>query len=294
MTTLTRVAFAVLVGAVCTGAQTTSMRGKTPVPVFVVIKEAYSPGIILDPLFLLAGNTIRPFPDPCDLSPRKQAVFKRYVRPGARYTLVFGGAAVGSVVVGPLEENLFPESTVKLETRISVQRLDMALAVHPSIVLPKACLRRNPTASERRRAERLTRSNFRARGVRTSEFLRMRIEQLTVMPMSSDDPEIVVAASIEDTERTGIQWSLLFVASEKSDDADALWFQHAKKETDAQSLYIVDRIDVDGDGVNEVVARRVFYEDYLYEAYKQQNGHWNKIFTPGPYNCVAWIHPQTE
>jgi hypothetical protein len=205
-----------------------------------------------------------------------------------RYTVIFGGAAMGSVTVGAPDSNFLPEIKVALHSPVPIQGLTMALAVNPANPVRKASLRRAPTPGDRTRAEQLARSIFRGRGVQRSAFSRMEINQITVMPLISDEPEILVSADIERPDREGLEYSLFFIARVDSDDAEVLWFDHPKRIIDSQNLYVVDCIDTDGDGVDELIAERAFYEDHRYEVYKYRNQQWTKIFETGFYNCVEW------
>lgn len=83
-----------------------------------------------------------------------------------------------------------------------------------------------------------------------------------------------------------MQESLFFVAKTTGNVASVIWYQHPQSETDAEALYLVDLMDLLGDGVNELIVRRVFYENYRYEVYKRQGQEWKQIFQTAVFGCL--------
>ena len=79
---------------------------------------------------------------------------------------------------------------------------------------------------------------------------------------------------------------MFFTAKLRDGIPSVVWYQKAQSETEAEAVYIVDLIDLDGDGVNELVVRRAFYENYRYEVYKRRNGKWEQIFKTDILGCL--------
>ena len=80
--------------------------------------------------------------------------------------------------------------------------------------------------------------------------------------------------------------SLFFTVKTTSDDPSVLWYRHPQLATEGEAVYVVEVIDLDGDGINELIARRVFYENYRYEVYRRQDGRWKEIFETEVLGCL--------
>ncbi|SRR5260221_1990432 len=124
------------------------------------------------------------------------------------------------------------------------------------------------------------------KGVKASIAARLRVDQLTVVEFVPGVPEIVASVAVETDDESGMQESLFFIAKTTSNDHSVIWYQHPQSETDAEAVYLVDFMDLDGDGVNELIARRVFYENYRYEVYRRQDGRWKPIFQTDVFGCL--------
>lgn len=270
---------ALFIASCAAGQNTPPTPDKNPAPVFALFQVPFGPEIVIDPLFLLSGKGIIPFPDPKGMNPRKQAIFKTYVHSGAQYTIVYGGADMGRVVVRAVDPRWFPGARVELHSRVPIRGATMGLAVDASVPLRTAGSRRDPSSNERARAMLLAKSIFRARGVPSSDFTRLEIDQINVMPLSTDIPEIVVSASIGLPDKDGSECTVFFIGRENSPEADVLWYQHPKEINEIQELALVDVIDIDGDGVNELIVKRFYYEGFCYEVYKYLQGRWKKVFS---------------
>jgi len=146
-------------------------------------------------------------------------------------------------------------------------------------------LRRDLTTRERAQVERMARTFFTSKSVQPEDLKRLIISQATVVAFEPGAPEIVAAAHVERSDKMGAQYSLFFTAKLSSDTPLVVWYQHAQAETEAEDLYIVDVIDLDGDGINELVALREFYENYRYEVYKRRDSRWEQIFKTDVLGC---------
>jgi hypothetical protein len=91
---------------------------------------------------------------------------------------------------------------------------------------------------------------------------------------------------VELPEDSGMEYSLFFTVKPDNSDPSIIWYQRPQSEMDAEALYLVDLLDVDGDGSNELIARRVFYENYRYEVYKRLHSRWEQIFKTEVLGCL--------
>ncbi len=277
----------IFVLAVCAVAQqhSTSPSKDSLVPIFELEESERGEAVVIDPILLLKGKQILPVPDPCEPGAALTQFTNEYLKPGSTYAVVFGGAEAGTVSIkAPLPNSA--DTVVLLDSSVPIHGMTMALAVQHSIVSPPKSVRRDPTPDERKHADEVAKVILTKKGVSASAVARLRVDQLAVVEFAPGIPEIVVSVAVETEDEVGMEESLFFIAKTASDDATVIWYQHPQGETDAEAVYLVDFIDLDGDGVNELVARRVFYENYRYEVYKRQGGHWKQIFQTEVFGCL--------
>ena len=62
------------------------------------------------------------------------------------------------------------------------------------------------------------------------------------------------------------------------------WF-HRGSEADAEERLLVDIVDLDGDGLAEVIAEGFYYESNDYIIYKKRQGHWVSVYQGGGGGC---------
>jgi hypothetical protein len=254
-------------------------------PVFELEESDRGEGITIDPILLLKGKQILPVPYPCEAGPALTQFTDEYLKPGTSYTVVFGGAASGTVTIKSPPPNS-SDTLVRLNSAVPIHGLTMALAIRPSKVTDRKSARRDPTPAERKHAEELAKMILTDNGVNASIVARLRVDQVAVVEFVPGVPEIVASVAVETEDESGMQESLFFTAKTTSNDHSVIWYQHPQSETDAEAVYLVDFIDLDGDGVNELVARRVFYENYRYEVYKRQAGQWKRVFQTEVFGCL--------
>jgi hypothetical protein len=255
------------------------------VPVFELEQSERGEGITIDPVLLLKGNQIEPVPDPCVEGAALTQFNNEYLKPGNTYSVVFGGTEAGTVTIKTPPPNS-GETLVSLDRLIPIHGTTMALAVPPSRVGHKESIRRDATSDERKQAKELAKMILTEKGVSDSVVARLRVDQLSVVELAARTPEIIASVAVEPADESRMEESLFFIAKTTGKDSHVLWYQHPQGETDAEAVYLVDVIDLDEDGTNELVARRVFYENYRYEVYKEQGGQWKEIFQTDIFGCL--------
>jgi hypothetical protein len=278
----------VLVVSACAVAQQPAplpIRNDAVVPLFELEEAEHGKGTTIDPILLLKGKQILPVPDPCETGPAQTKFTNEYLKPSTSYAVVFGGADAGTVTIKAPSPNS-ADTFVRLDRAVPIRGLTMALAAPASSITRKKIARRGPTADERRQAETLARLILNKKGVSPSEAERLQVDQLTVIEFVPGIPEIVASVEIPTADKSGMEASLFFTVSVTNDDKSIVWYQHPLSETEAEAVYVVDVIDIDGDGVLEIVARRVFYENYRYEVYQQQEEQWKKSFETEVFGCL--------
>lgn len=250
-------------------------------PVFALLEDEKTHSVIIDPMLLLDGKILRPLPDPCNESGALRNFNAQYLAVGATYDLIFGGVRQGIIVVKGLDGE---DWQAVPHTSISLAGLTMALAVSPSISRKTGNIRRDPTPTERNHAKRVGESILRSKGVPANLVDRMQIDQIAVTAISGV-PKVFVALEIEREDKLGMEYSVSFIADLDTDSNSIIWFQHALSETDAEAVYLVDQLDINGDGADEIFTRRVFYENYQYEVFAYRSSGWDKEFATQVLGC---------
>jgi hypothetical protein len=196
--------------------------------------------------------------------------------------MVFGGLQRGTVSVKKLEG---PDWDVQLKSDVRIQGLTMALAVgSPSLGSHKSS-RRRPTDSEENHIKEVAKKILTSKGVPPASLTRMRLAQVTATELNHDQ-KLVAAVEVDRADKLGMEYSVFFVADPASNENSVIWFQHSKSETDAEALYLIDQLEVEKNGTDRMIVRRVFYENYSYEVYKNRDGRWVKEFASEVLGCL--------
>ncbi|HKW19546.1 MAG TPA: hypothetical protein VJO35_18700 [Terriglobales bacterium] len=251
------------------------------VPIFEISADDSGKVLSIDPVVILTGKKFTPVPDACAESHDLLQFEKKYLYVGARYSLIFGGRAVGIVRVMGLNG---PDWQVNADSSIKLKDLTMALAV-AGLPLPKGISkRRKPTTAQVERAKRLAAKVFQEHDAPASLVTNVSISQISLVDLHGV-PQLFVAAEIPLADGGGIDYSLSFLADLAGGVKSILWFQHSPGEAEAEALYLIDQLDIDEDGIDELFLRRVFYENYRYEIYKHNPNGWEKVFATQILGC---------
>lgn len=253
-----------------------------PIPVFALLGADQGDSVSIDPILLIDGQEIRPVPSPCSETPALHDFQNRYLKSGTVYPVVFGGMQRGTVSVKELEAT---DWDVQLNSDIRIQGLTMALAVGSLPLDSHGNPRHRPTASEENHLAHVARKILTSKGVPAASLTRMRLDQITATQLNHV-PKLLAAVEVERADKFGMEYSAFFVADPVSDENSLIWFQHPTSETDAEAVYLIDQLDVEKNGTDRMFVRRVFYENYSYEVYKNRKGRWEKEFTSEVLGCL--------
>jgi hypothetical protein len=259
------------------------VRQNVATPLFAIIASDADKSISIDPMLFLDNGGIRPVPDPCTESTALHDFESQYLSPGKPYSLIFGGAPHGTVSVTSLEGS---DWHVKLDSDVRIEGFTMALATDPNFVRTHSGgLRRRATPDEQGHAERLAKQILTKRGAPVADLSRMRLTQIAATKLVGRS-QLVVSAEVERLDQMGMEYSLFFIADPHSEETKIIWFQKPKGETDAEALYFLDQLGENNDGNDRIFVRRVFYENYRYEVYGNEDGHWKKEFQSDVFGCL--------
>jgi hypothetical protein len=219
------------------------------------------------------------------------AFVKEYFRAGRQYRLLSGGGEAGSVTVVKYTEQgcvgLNAEVTAQTSARLGghVQ----ALAVNSASVGRQQSSRRPPTDAERASALDLVRAAYAKNGVGAALVKNMEVVNLTATDLDGDgNAELVGSFRVETTSgpNAGVTYTLftIFEPAGGGFKPTLTWFHRAASE-EIEERDFVDQVDLDGDGVAEVIAEGTYPESNDYVIYKKRQGHWVVVYQGGGGGC---------
>jgi hypothetical protein len=261
--------------------QVSAPKKNEAVPVFALLGSDRDNSVSIDPMLLIEGQQIRPVPNPCTETPALHDFENQYLKAGATYPVVFGGAQRGTASVSKLEGD---EWRVRLDSDVRIQGMTMALAVGSASLVAHGGSRRDPTAIEQKQIEQAAREILTSEGVPSKSLTRMRLTQVTATELNHSQT-LIASVEIERADKLNMDYSLFFVLDPTSNKKSVVWFQHSKAETDAEAVYLIDLLVAEHNG-DRMFVRRVFYENYRYEVYKNRDGRWTKEFASGVFGCL--------
>ena len=273
-------------------AQTPARRAPTATTggtvVFAVSKS--DAGVTMEPVVVYRGGAfVKP---PVEESEAASSAFvKEYFRAGRQYRLLSGGGDAGTLTVVKYAEQgclgLNAEVTVQTTARLGGQV--QALAVSSATVGRQASSRRAPTDAERASALTLARAAYTKNGLGASLVKQMEVVNLTATDLDSDgSAELVGSFRVENKtgQNVGVTYTLFMIFEpEGGGFKPALtWFHRAAAEEHEQRDF-VDQVDLDGDGVAEVIAEGFYPEANDYIIYKKRQGRWVSVYQGGGGGC---------
>jgi hypothetical protein len=242
---------------------------------------------MIEPAFVYRGGA---FVEPPVTGP-PDAFTRAYFRPGRKYRLLSGGGEAGSVTVRKYLEpgcvGLVAEATADTQTRLGGRV--QALATDSETLGRAQPSRRAPTEAERARAIELARAAFAKNGAPASLVPGMQVVNLTATDLDRDGRAELVGSFIVEKKQADatLDAYTLFLIIEPRGDAFRTaweWFHHGF-EGEYADRHFVDQIDLDGDGVGEVVVEGTYYESNDYAVYKREQGRWRPVYKGGGGGC---------
>ena len=274
--------FLIVVAPTALGQKQVSAPAKNEaVPIFALLGSDRDNSVSIDPMLLIEGQQIRSVPNPCTETPALHDFENQYLKLGATYPVVFGGAQRETASVTKLEGD---EWRVRLDSDVRIQGMTMALAVGSASLVAYGGSRRNPTAIEQKQIEQAAREILTSEGVPTKSLTRMRLTQVTATELNHSQT-LIASVEIERADKLNTDYSIFFVLDPTSNKKSVVWFQHSKGETDAEAVYLIDLRVAERNG-DRMFVRRVFYENYRYEVYKNRGGRWTKEFASEVFGCL--------
>lgn len=245
---------------------------------------------IIDPIGALVGSHIRSLGD---LNKLPDAFFdrfeKNYYAPGRTFPLLLGGSNPGQI-------------TIQRAVGISCVSLDATAKLPISLPDPQMALvatsigglglhenwRKPPTPGQRSEFLQLSAAFLRRKPLSTFAPSDLTIESLYSTKLGSKEPDSLIG-SVTLTQKTAISHLLLAATSSGSRYKILLASFHSgddvEDHTDDVSEQFVDQLDIDNDGVDEILTLVGYYESWDYIVYKRVNGAYRKIYEGGGGGC---------
>lgn len=282
-----RTAFAIsllLAAHAAPGARQKPAQGGTAV-VFAV--EKFESNVMIEPAFIYRGGV---FVAPPTDAP-SDSFTREYFRPGRKYRLLSGGGEAGSVTVRKYLEpgcvGLVAEAAAETPARLGGRV--QALATDSATLGRAQPSRRAPTEAERARAVELARATYAKNGAPPALVSGMQVVNLTATDLDRDGRAELAGSFIVEKKQgeTTLDAYTLFLIMEPQGDTFKTaweWFHHGF-EGEYADRHFVDQVDLDGDGVGEVVVEGTYYESNDYAVYKREQGRWRPVYKGGGGGC---------
>ncbi len=209
----------------------------------------------------------------------------KYLRVGQKHRLLFGGAEAGSVTVKErYKECICLTASVDAQTTAKLGGEVRALATNSAKLGGLQSSRRAPTIEERAAVMNLAKQAFKQNKVAAGFLANITTINLTAMDLDGDGKaELLGSFEVKGYKDTS-HALFLIVEPQLSDYKIGLsWYKLNNNEETNESRRLVDQLDIDGDGIGEVVTESSYYESTDFTIYKKVKGVWRSVYQGGMY-----------
>lgn len=170
----------------------------------------------------------------------------------------------------------------------ALKKRSMALATNASNIHSHPNWSSKPDTSMNVIAGTLAAEELQKHGVKGIKLVQIKIQQLTVTAVQPDGPRYLIGALSFTGD--GVEHDVFLIGQVTGSKAiPELVRYHEMKDlqddTDVDELRFVDQLDLDNDGVDEVVLEETGYENEEFEIYKRGDGSWKQVSTGGEGGC---------
>ncbi|MBC7929805.1 MAG: VCBS repeat-containing protein [Rubrivivax sp.] len=269
--------------------KTTTKKKPAAVSTVVFAVEKYETRVTMEPVVVYSRGTFGKPPIDGDDKAINSFVGE-YFKEGRQYRLLSGGGEAGTVTVKKYLEpgcvGLVAEASA--QTRVRLGGEVRALATSSTTIGRQTTSRRPPTDTERALALEFARLAYVSNGVGDAHTNRMEVVNLTATDLDGDGKfELIGSFNIDRVKGQAADGYALFIIYEPQGELikPALTWFHNGGEAEYEDRRLVDQLDVDGDGIAEVVAAGHYYESNDYIIYKKRQGRWREVYRGGGGGC---------
>jgi hypothetical protein len=231
-------------------------------------------GKYIDPVGEGGSNTMKPFAE-------------KYFQAGKHYRVLLGGGEVGTATVKSSAEGCNTiHSTVSIDSSTKIGGRIKGLATNSETLGKKASSRRALTASERAAVMALVKNIYRQHKISNALLQRsLIVNNLTATDLNGDGQFEVIGdfkIAISSTSTEGPRRDLFLIATPDGAGykAELAEFQAYRMNSGfGHGIGFADQLDIDGDGISEVVTINEGFDGYGYSIYKKQGGRWRDIYS---------------
>src|SRR3954447_3953889 len=236
----------------------------------------------LDPIVVVRkGRLEAPYAEYNDAAQSRFA--GSYFKSGRKYRLLFGGGEAGTATISKWDKgcnNIHANAAVESSVRIRGQV--RALAVSGGSVGRKTSARRAPTDDERAAVMELVKKIYTSKATSAGLLRTLQTTNLTATDLDGDGKfEMIgsfVIATKDNRRRDLFLIAKLDGSSYKAELANFQAYKLPPEGFDSE-IKFVDQLDVNGDGLGEVLATQTGFDAYAYVIYQKRNGRWLKVYT---------------
>ena len=227
-----------------------------------------------------------------------------YYSKGRKYRVLFGGSEAGSLTIKKSNKDSECAKTsadVTLQSQAKLNRNVMALATNSDSLGGAKNTRRAPTPSERAALMPLVQAAYKQKGVPAALLPGLTTVNLTALDLDNDgNAELVGSFVVKKQGVSPARYALFLIAEPQGNSYRTTVLQYERfTNKDIMSgsditaiengVYLerlVDQLDLDGDGMNEVITVTDGLEGDTYHIYKKQSDTWNKVYEFSNYRCA--------
>jgi hypothetical protein len=252
---------------------------------FVVQRPWHGRGYVVEPFALLVDDSLVE-PPSGGADSLSESFRDVYYQPGVRYTTLSAGRRWGEVMVVErpgVEACAWLGAEVVLVDSASERIFQNLLATNRPGLGGSQPLARQPTPTERQAVSAIATDWYQRKG--KPDDVSGPVEELEIVvvePGIAVGPDVVAAGYVQ-KDAAGYHTNSLFVIGQSRADTflvDHLWSKDITNPygTDIQVRQPLDVIDLDGDGMPELVTKTSHYEWVTYQVYAWDGGQWAEMY----------------
>jgi len=251
-----------------------------------------SKSLTVTPIAMIRSNKlVRPL---VYVSPEKDAAVEKFIRQnyqaGINLEVRQSGERRGHILLGDIQPGCYSDFNFSAKSAgdLSFDRSKSALAVTQDIGSAHSDFQRSATQEETAHFAQTSRNALSALFPAINPKTRFKVRHLVATRAKAEaNPLLLGSISFYRNEKE--YWLFAIVEQVGNDWKPALTEVHRMKDregrTDAVEESFLDQLDIDGDGVDEIFTRSIYYEGVSYTVYGLSHSVWAKIYDSGYSGC---------